>query len=185
MAARKPEDAEIAFVEAQRVALSCVSDCAVFGSWSGSRKEQSLSIWDPGQQRPNILRLRTHDGIGELEVRIVLDYQIEVVGIEQFAARATGYRYLVSDIAGRPLLAYDWHPTGASPITTPHLHVPAAGAVTLAQREGSPLAETRTQLGSLHLPTGHITLATVVEMLIREFRVDAARADWQGVLHEA
>ncbi|MFT4041307.1 MAG: hypothetical protein QM692_24205 [Thermomicrobiales bacterium] len=65
------------------------------------------------------------------------------------------------------------------------MHVPAAGAVTLAQREGSALAEVKAQLGSLHLPTGPITLGAVVAMLIREFHVGPARADWPQVLHEA
>lgn len=80
------------------------------------------------------------------------------------------------------MVIYDWHPSGRSPITTPHLHVPAARTVVLAQREGTPRAGARTYLGTLHFPTGAIGTAYVVEMLIREFSVDPLRPDWEHVL---
>lgn len=67
-------------------------------------------------------------------------------------------------------------------MTAPHLHVPAARAVVLAQSEGSPCAGTRTHLDSLHFPTGTIGTTTVVEMLIREVGVDPVRPDWERVL---
>jgi hypothetical protein len=144
--------------------------------------EQSLSIWDPGQREANQLRLSTHDGVGELDVRIALKYVVEVARVQAFAARTTSYRYLVSDIAGQDLVVYDWHPIGLSPVTTPHLHVPAAASVVLAQRAGTPRADARMHLGSLHLPTGPISLTDVVRMLITEFRVDPIRSDWERVL---
>lgn len=144
--------------------------------------EQSLTIWDPGQREANQLRLSTHGGVGELAVRIVLKYMVEVTSVQAFAARTTSYRYLVSDIAGQDLVAYDWHPTGSSPTLTPHLHIPAARTVVMAQRDGSPRAGARTHLGPLHFPTGHTGSETIVDVLIREFRVDPIRSDWERVL---
>ena len=143
--------------------------------------EQSLTIWDPGQREANQLRLSTHGGVGELAVRIVLKYMVEVTSVQAFAAR-TSYRYLVRDTAGQDLVAYDWHPTGSSPILTPHLHIPAARTVVMAQRDGSPTAGARTHLGALHFPTGHTETETIVDMHIREFRVDPIRSDWERVL---
>lgn len=114
---------------------------------------------------------------------ITLNYVVELVGVQAFVARVARYQFLLGDIGGRELVIYDWHPTGPSPVTTPHLHVPAAGAVTLAQRSGTPRADARTYLGSLHsLPTGQIRLTMIVERLIREFRADPVRPDWEQVL---
>jgi hypothetical protein len=67
-------------------------------------------------------------------------------------------------------------------VTIPHLHVPAARAVVLAQHDGSPRAGARTHLGALHFPTGAIGTGSVVNMLIREFGVDPVRPDWEHVL---
>lgn len=145
-------------------------------------QEQILTSWERGQVEPNQFRLTTHGGIGELDVRIALTYVVEVVGVQEFAVRTTRYQYLVSDIAGQELVIYDWHPIGRSPITTPHLHIPAARAVVLAQQESSPRARSRTHLGALHFPTGAIGTAAVVKMLIREFGVDPVRPDWERVL---
>jgi hypothetical protein len=170
------------FIEAQRLALSCISDCTVFGLRGMPGQEQILTSWERGQVQPNQFRLTTHGGVGELDVRIALTYVVDVVGVQEFAARTTRYQYLVSDIAGQELVIFDWHPTGRSPITTPHLHIPAARAVVLAQREGTPRAGARTYLGALHFPTGSTRTAAVVEMLIREFSVDPARPDWEHVL---
>jgi hypothetical protein len=145
-------------------------------------QEQILTSWERGQVQPNQFRLTTHGGVGELDVRIAMTYVVDVVGVQEFAARTTRYQYLVSDIASQELVIYDWHPTGRSPVTTPHLHVPAARTVVLAQHDGSPREGARTHLGTLHFPTGAIGTAAVVEMLIREFGVDPVRPDWERVL---
>lgn len=182
MAARRAEEAGDAFVEAQRLALSCISDCTVFGSGSTPGREQTLTIWERGQRQANRLRLSTHGGVADLAVHITLAYIVEVVGVQAYAARTTSYQYEVSDIAGQELVIYDWHPTGRSPVTAPHLHIPAARAVVLAQRDGSPRAGARTHLGAMHFPTCHSETATIVEMRIREFGVDPVRQDWERVL---
>lgn len=183
MAARRAEEADDAFIETQRLALSCISDCTVFGSRATPEQEQTLTIWERGQRQANQLRLSTHGGIADLDVHITLTYIVEVVGVQAFAARTTSYQYLVSDIADQVLVIYDWHPTGRSPVTSPHLHFPAARTVVLAQRDGSPRAGARTHLGALHFPTGPIGTAAIVGMLIREFGVDPVRPDWARVLN--
>ncbi|MCA9880754.1 MAG: hypothetical protein KC442_23315 [Thermomicrobiales bacterium] len=166
----------------QRLALSCISDCTVFGLRGMAGQEQILTSWERGQPQPNQFRLTTHGGVGELDVRIALNYVVEVVGVQAFAARTTSYQYVASDIAGQQLVIYDWHPTGRSPVISPHLHIPAARTVVLEQREGSPRAGARTHPGALHFPTGPARTATGVDMLIREFGVDPVRKDWERVL---
>lgn len=79
---------------------------------------------------------------------------------------------------------YDWHPSGASPVTTPHLHVSAARSIVLKQRAGSQLTGQKTYLGNLHLPTARIFLEDLVELLIREFSVDPLSNNWEAILRD-
>jgi hypothetical protein len=110
LAVRRAEDAGNAFVETHRLALSCISDCTVFGSGSRPGQEQALTVWEQGRRDANQLRLATHDGVGELDVQLKLTYLVEVVRVQEFAARTTSYQYIVSDISGQELVIYDWHP---------------------------------------------------------------------------
>lgn len=182
MLAKTAEAAADHFIDEQRLAFSCISDGAVYGSGVTVRREQTLTIWDHGQLSSNTLRLATHSGIGELEFRVNVNYLIEMTGLRAFVARITRYRYAIYDIADRELVIYDWHPAGPSPVITPHLHLPAAGSIILAQRPGNPLDGARTQFGSMYFPTGNTTTSTIIELLIREFRVDPFRSDWERVL---
>lgn len=93
------------------MALSCISDCTVFGSRATPGREQTLTIWERGQRQANQLHLSTYGGVAELDVYITLTYIVEIVGVQAFAARTTSYQYIVSDIAGRELVIYDWHGT--------------------------------------------------------------------------
>lgn len=182
MPARTTEAAADDFVDAQRQAILCVAQATVYGSGAEPSLQQTLTIWNSGQGEPDLLRLKTHEGVGEIILSVALRYIIEPTGIRGFSGYPTRYQYRVLDISGQELVIYDWHPIGVSPVTTPHLHVPAAASVVLSQRAGTPRADARTHLGSLHLPTGPISLADVVRMLITEFRVDPIRSDWERVL---
>jgi hypothetical protein len=53
------------------------------------------------------------------------------------------------------LFAYHWHPTGASPVTWPHLHV----------------LDPASALRKVHLPTGRISLEEVLRLAVVEFAV--------------
>ena len=154
----------------------------MYGSGTEPSQQQTLTIWNSGQGEPDLLRLKTHDGVGEIILSVALRYMIEPIGIRAFSGHPTHYQYRVLDISGQELVIYDWHPAGVSPIRTPHIHVPAAGSVILAQRPGSPLAGAKTHLGAMHLSTGQISLAEFVRMLITEFHVDPIRRDWERVL---
>jgi hypothetical protein len=159
---------------------------AVFGSGNSDRGEHGLVFFAIGQSSPNIARLATHHGIGELVFHLTHLYRVTPASTlsrpASFEVQTTLYQYRVLDYDLAEILVYDWAPYGPSPVRTPHLHVPAAGSIILAQRPDSPRAQTRTFLGSLHLPTGPIALEDIVELLIREFQVVPRRADWNDVL---
>lgn len=98
-------------------------------------------------------------------------------GVDGYTAREVDYRYHLLDSDGREILAYHSHPSGVSPITWPHLHLSGRLAPFDAGRGEAPVS-----LGGRHLPTGPVTLADVVRMLIAEFEVRPRRADWAAVI---
>lgn len=74
---------------------------------------------------------------------------------------------------GRELVAYHWHSHGASPITTPHMHLSAD--VKVGDR----------WLGKIHLPTGIVGLEQVLALAIAELGVEPLREDWERLIEEA
>ena len=91
--------------------------------------------------------------------------------------RISGYRYQLFDSQDREILAYHWHPEGISPIAYPHLHLSGR----LSPLDLGPRQEPAA-LGEMHLPTGDVTLADVVRLLITEFGIAPRRADWEAIL---
>lgn len=181
-----PERAVDAFLDRYRETLDCLVDGTMFGTGASVGIEESVTLFVPGQSAPNVARLRTHGGAGE--IYFAFSHLYEVVAVSgaarraSFAVQTTFYQFAILDYEENEIVVYDWAPTGPSPVRTPHLHVPAAGSIVLKQRAGSPLAQRRTFLGSLHLPTGRIALEDIVVLLIREFAAVPRRSDWDEVL---
>jgi hypothetical protein len=80
------------------------------------------------------------------------------------------YEYRLSDGDDREILAYHWHPDGASQVRTPHLHLGPAAEVG------------RRALTTAHLPTGRVGLGAMVRLAIEDFAVAPIRRDWNSVL---
>lgn len=91
------------------------------------------------------------------------------------------YQYRLLDHNERELLVYHWQP-GAEFLGPdhPHLHVSAA-----LDAQTSAVDRQAIDLDKLHLPTGRVSLASVVRMLITEFRVAPQRPDWAAALERA
>ncbi len=82
------------------------------------------------------------------------------------------YDYVFSDVTGRELVAYHWHPGGASHVDSPHLHLGVATGISHAG------------LREAHLPTGRVSLESIVRLAIEAFGVRPLRADWRRVLDQ-
>lgn len=94
-----------------------------------------------------------------------------------FAVQMARYSYRILEPEGREILAYHWHPLGLSAVRRPHVHLSSRIApLTLGRTQAAVL------LGEMHIPTGYISLADIVWLLIEEFGVDPRRPDWQAVL---
>lgn len=108
-----------------------------------------------------------------------LEYRVDPAGDggQDFQVHTTNYRYHILDRDGREILAYHWHPDGVSSVTEPHLHLSGQLRPLDAGRRAVPIP-----LGEMHLPTGIVSLAQVVRLLITEFGVEPRRDDWETVL---
>lgn len=78
-----------------------------------------------------------------------------------------GYMYSVDGQDGRELIAYHWHPVGASHFKAPHLHI------------GTPaLAPSGVFTAGSHFPTGRLSLERFIRFVITDLRVPPHRASW-------
>ena len=83
-----------------------------------------------------------------------------------------GYNYVVYDVERQEVLIYHWHPRGSSPIVSPHLHL----------KQGARVG--RPDVRDSHLPTGRISLGSLLRYLIRDLDVRARRPDWEFILDD-
>jgi hypothetical protein len=100
-------------------------------------------------------------------------FDLPAEGSRRHTLIVVGYRYALLDAGEREILAYHWHPIGRSAVTQPHLHLGPAAQV--RQRD----------LAGAHLATGVISLADVVEMLIKSFDVEPRLRGWREIIAEA
>jgi hypothetical protein len=96
-----------------------------------------------------------------------------------YIVHPAAYSYRILDRDRNEILAYHWHPSGASRVAHPHLHLSNRVSPIDVGRGQEPLA-----LADLHIATGPIDFATIVRMLIEEFDVQPLREDWRDVLRE-
>jgi len=91
------------------------------------------------------------------------------------------YVFELAGPAGAELLAWHWHPTPEFPAPVdPHVHVSASLRIVGPGGERGLLP-----LDKRHLPTGMVSLAAFVRMLIEEFGVEPLARDWRARLAEA
>jgi hypothetical protein len=106
-----------------------------------------------------------------LTLRVVEGYRVSQ-DLEGWHVKVLGYLYGI-EYEGREIVAYHWHPRGASRVTTPHLHV------------GADIRVGDRWLGKVHLPTGAVGLEQVLALAIVELGVEPLRDDWERVMELA
>ncbi len=121
---------------------------------------------------------------GEVPLLLTVGQIIRIDEVEPsnpmpFHVRIVKYRYVVSSASYREIVAYHWTPEAdpAAMITTPHLHV---GSVNIS--DTAPL-DPKT-FNKLHIPTGYVSLHSVLRFLITDVGVQPRRADWSELLAE-
>ena len=109
-------------------------------------------------------------GPHDLQVSLVHGYVVvpDGTGRARWVVHGAEYAYTVLTGDGQRVLAYHWHPIGSSAFTQPHVHVYGR--------------TTPIDLRRMHLPTGHVALASALRLLIEEFGVRPLRDDWAARL---
>jgi hypothetical protein len=93
------------------------------------------------------------------------DWQVAVIG----------YQYTFAHPDAGEVIAYHWHQSGVSGITTPHIHIgPAATGRDAVVRPGT--------LHKAHFPSGAVSLESVLRLAIIEFDAEPRRDDWASIL---
>jgi hypothetical protein len=90
------------------------------------------------------------------------------------------YFYVISTTDQTEILAFHWTPEAidSSTRTFPHLHI--GQAITTSQTALRP----RT-LHKAHIPTGRVSLESVIYLLITEFQVKTLRRNWRRSLERS
>ncbi len=159
-------------VEGMQLVVACVTHQHFIVSPS---LRMRASAWSIEFREP--APLRGHGLLRGSRFAIEVDLRQSASAGEALVAR---YAYTLFDHAGRELLAFHWHPHGSSPIAFPHLHVSAALRGTTPSGAGAVLP-----LDKVHIPTGCLSVADAVRLLVAELGVGARTHDWTERLGRA
>jgi hypothetical protein len=164
VAGRTPHEAVTTFLEPLSQAVSCITNSVinVRGGYYASAEPHPLTLNDGAPVY-----------IGD-DLRLVVGLRYLVKqhtdASHLWHAGVVAYIYTVTDTMQREIISYQWHSTGPSPITFPHLHLGV----------GSRVGHDRVR--QAHFPTEHVTLQSFLHLLITDFEVAPRRADWRMVL---
>ena len=167
MLGRTPAGAVSNYVDSIQRLISCVSN-AVVSVDGGYYVSDTSHVLRLSQGRP--VRLGRASSLW-----LTLQQYYHIVEVEgprvYWMIAVEGYEYTLIDAGGREILTYHWHPRGESPIAFHHLHLEhGAGMV-------------REELQTAHLPTGYVSVADILRLLIVDFRVEPRRGDWEDVIN--
>ena len=166
MISRSPAEAVSDYVSSIQRVVSCVSDGVV-------SVDGGYYVADA----PHILRLNQGRSVrigGASGIRLAFYQYYRVIQTEvprvQWMVSEEGYEYKILDADGREIIVYHWHPVEHNPIAFHHLHLEYGAEVG------------REELQTAHLPTGHVSVADIIRLLIVDFGATPQRGDWESVL---
>ncbi len=160
---RTADAAREAFLAPLRRCLSCVTDAQLYAAPSGEPEALALS------ENPLLLNSTVLPTVRlQLRQQYRLVHNTTAVRTEErWHVSTTAYQYRLDGERGE-VLSWHWHP--AAGVSYPHVHV--SGDV-------SPLTR------RMHLPTGRVSIESVLRLLLAEWGVPPRRDDWSQVLGEA
>jgi hypothetical protein len=177
-----------AFKESLQQAVSCVTGTVITLSPDGYRPSTVPHRLVLGNGTPVTVTARLPTSEVRFGLSVLHAYRI-IRAAERgpWKVQTAAYQYALDDDDGREIFAYHWHPH-VERVPYPHLHI-GRGAV---RREITPdvllpIGHNALQpfLPGAHLPTRRIALEDFLRLLIEQFHVVPARADWDRTLREA
>lgn len=163
MPGRTTAEAFEAFIGPLQSAITCLGPAKVTVSAGGRGKSQGVHAWtlNSGKGMPLIGGLLLH---ATMNYEFLRDDRLEG---GPWRCTTRGYMYSVDGQDGRELIAYHWHPVGASHFKAPHLHI------------GTPaLAPSGVFTAGSHFPTGRLSLERFIRFVITDLRVPPHRTSW-------
>jgi hypothetical protein len=161
---RNAAQAREAFPGPLRTGLSCITNAQLFAANKAAGEVEALTLSeDP-------LRLRCGDmaAIAHVSLRIGHRYRLVQDG-DGWHVSTVAYEYYLFDDDEHELVAWHWHPEPR--VRFPHVHAPA-----------DPVHR------RMHIPSGRISIESVLRMLITDFGVEPRPdhvAGWEAILDEA
>ncbi len=170
MSEASPSAAVYAFLDPLQRALSCVTRevLDVRGGLYPTPEPHELRLGD-GSPRP----LRDTSGRpAHVFLQVAMRYRIVGADLSRapWTTEVTAYMYTLADRDGSEILAYHWHPDGASEVVVPHLHL----------GHGAQIGHRG--LTEAHLPTGLVTLTDILHLVLDALDVAPLRPDWRAIL---
>lgn len=154
----------ISYLDHLQSRLSCVATAKV----TTSSNRHTPGLWQATLNRGEAVPVRGGSRRLSIEVHEELAAGTRPPEAVRGLAR---YRYELREFDGREILAYHLHPGASRSVPNfPHLHV-SGGAGDLIP-----------ELQRAHLPTGAVSLADFVALLIRDFGVRPLRPEWEEIL---
>ena len=160
MPGRTPSEAFEAFVDPLRAALSCLA-AAKITTGPKAREPHGVRVWSVNLANGVVLRDGWH-----FEAEMHYEIIHSDPPAEPWRVTTRAYRYRISR-CDTDLVRMHWHPTGKSPFTTPHFHIPMLARAADGEHG--------------HLPIGRVSFEDAVQWVI-VMSGQHARDDWQEVL---
>jgi hypothetical protein len=153
-------DARRALLRSFQRTPSCFSWAVVTGGSSGEGEPEYIEI-------PQ--RFVPLSGRHQLEFWLRHSYELrQQDGMR--TALTTEYSFQLRERTGPEIIAFHWHPNQENQLRFPHLHIRSrTGSVDISRRR--------------HVPTGVVSLSSVVRFALVEHGVRPLRADWEQVLN--
>ncbi len=161
MAIRSQEEARDDILVPLQLAVSCISKAVVIEGRGEPFALPSLTFSErfvplQGEHRLDLSLLHLHQ----------FEERLNEPGY--WGVKSVGYAYQLRERSGAELIRFEWHPFGHQ-IPFPHLHIHGqAGSIRIDAKK--------------HVPTGRVSVESVVRFAITELGVRALRRDWRQVL---
>lgn len=164
MPGAKPYEAVTRFLDTLTRALSCVEDTKITVSPRGKS-----AVGEVHALRADPITLPRPAG-EPLRLELALQYEIihrpEQARGERYKVRTRRYQYHLFTAAGAELVLFHWHPEPDK--LRPHTH--AAGLSPLTKR--------------MHIPSGRVTVESILRFALTDLAVRPNRGDWPDVLDD-
>lgn len=167
MPGRNPYQAVEAFIDPIQAAIACLASAKISVSHGGRHEVAVTHSWAINAGRGITLEGRATTGLRvPLTFRATMSYEIVRGERDEWRVSTRGYHYVIG-AASDEVVGYHWHPDGQSHVATPHVHIGAAA-----------LTEDGVLTPKSHLPTERVSFESMIRLLITEFGVEPAAADW-------